>query len=117
MLLTFAITLVVTFILNTYILIFGKSDLQALKNKISIKKYLREIEDSLVAVVGDGWVTVLKLTLVAFTLISLFLNVLLCLVFVGAVLLGTFGAKKSYEIPSVSNVMNKVATYINRLRP
>lgn len=99
-----------------YVILFGKKDLETLKNKISIKKYIAEIEQSLVEMTNDKAVTAIKVALIVVSVAFVILNALAFLQILAAVVVGTFGAKKSYEIPAVSNYMNKLATYINRLK-
>lgn len=104
------------FLFNLYVLVFGKKDLDALKQKISIRQYLREIEDGLLQSIGDKWTTLLKILFIILSIVFVIFNVFSFLLCIAAIMGGTFAAKKSWEIPSVSNLLNKIATYINRLR-
>lgn len=112
----FLVTFPFAFLLNLYIIIFGKKDLTALKEKISIKKYITEIDESLKSLLGENNTKIFKGVLGLLSVIFVIFNAIAFIECLLAVLLGTFAAKKSYQIPCVSNILNKIATYINRLR-
>ncbi len=112
----FIATLFLTFILNLYIIIFGKKNLEILREKISIKKYLSEINDSLVSLMGNNYANILKIVLVILSFAFIIFNAFIFIQCLLAVILGTFIAKKSYQVPAFNNVLNKILTYINRLK-
>lgn len=116
MIIIFLITFVITVLLNWYIILFGNKDLEQLKNKMSIQKYLREIEQSLVTEFGDKVTTWLKIGLIVLCIAIVIFNAFLFIGLLLGIILGTFLAKKSFKIGSLSNVLNKIATYINRVR-
>ena len=98
------------------IIIEQNEEIETLKQKISIGKYLREIEASLVAAVGDKAATAMKLGLIVFSFIVLIANAFLCIAILLGIVLGTFAAKASLKISAVSAYLNRIAAYINRLR-
>lgn len=106
----------VVFLFNLYVVIFGKQDIQALKNKLSISKYLSEINNSLKHAVGDEIAKWLKVVLILLLLMVVIFNIYFFIGCLIALILGTFAAKKAYQYPWTSNIINKIATYINRLR-
>lgn len=102
--------------MNLYIIIFGKRNLEALKNKVSIKKYLKEIDDSLTSLMGKKYANFTKLILIILSVVFVVFNAVIFIECLVGVILGTFGAKKSYQIPIFNNYLNKILTHINRLR-
>lgn len=116
MIIVFLVVLAATVAVNWYIILFGKKDLEQLKNKVSIKKYLAEIEDSIDKSFGKKITTIVKLALIAVSIVVIVANAFLFLVSIGAFVLGVFLAKKSYEFGPVANVLRRIAIYINRVR-
>ncbi len=116
MVMTFLVVLVIALFFNWYTVLFGRKDLEQLKAKISIGKYLKEINEALESSLGRKGAAVTKVVLFLVAIAILVSNALLFLAgFVGLVI-GTMLAKKSFKISAVSNVLNKIATYINRIR-
>lgn len=110
------VAFVLTFLYNLVVILFGKKDIEALKQNVPIGKYLKEIDALLVESIGDRATTVLKLAGCALLAVLLVVNIL---GFVGAgvgIVLGTIAAKRAYRVSAVSNLLNKVATYVNRMR-
>lgn len=111
----YSLIFVLAFLFNLYIIVLdGKKDLQKLKEG-SIKKYLAELKDSVSEVLGQGakyfWI---GLVLLAMTIV--FFNAMFFLGCLLASVLGIYAAKKAHQVPFSSNIINKAATYINRLR-
>ncbi len=106
----------VALLLNLYIVIWGKGDLNKLKAKVPLKTYLKELESSLDEMIGDKATTTAKIIAIILCVMIVIFNAILFLGMLVAFILGSFVAKKSYQIPAVSNVLNKIATYINRMR-
>lgn len=106
---------VIVVLLNLYIS-FWKKDLEQFKNKISIGKYVKEINESLVSSVGEKNTTLIKIAAVLLSIAIVFYNAVFFLGCLGAVVSGTITAKKLHQIPATSNIINKIATYINRLK-
>lgn len=112
----FIITLLVVLLLNFYIILFGTKDIDKLKSKICLSKYIDDINTNLKNLVG-GKMTIAFYGVVFMVLVLLLLvNILSLLQICLAIIFGTYLAKKLYDIPKISNVMNKVAVYINRLK-
>lgn len=116
MITVFVLVFVVTLLLNWYIILFGKKDLEQLKNKISIGKYLKEIDESLVKEIGDKYTTLIKISLIVLSIVIVLTNAYLFLSGLVALILGTSVAKKSFKVGAIQNVLNKLATYINRVK-
>ncbi len=112
----FLLVFLVTVLVNLYIVVFGKEDLEHLKGKISLRLYLRELDASIVDGIGDRGATAVKLSIILLSVAVIIVNALTFLGCLVAVVLGTFVAKKLHQVSAVSNLLNKVATYINRLR-
>ena len=72
--------------------------------------------DSLSEIISDRGVTIFKLSMIGLGGLFVLLNPLMLLEFGLALWVGTWAAKKSYQVPAISNVLRRVATYINRLR-
>lgn len=101
---------------NFFIIIFGKKDLEYLRTRLSFGTYIQEINSGMVDMIGDRGATVVKLgVVIAFGIVLLF-NFVGVVLLVGAIGIGTVVAKKAYQIPAVSNILNRIATYIKRLR-
>lgn len=116
MIIAFLVVFVLAMLFNFYTTIWGKQDLEKLKGKISFGKYLKEMNEGLQDAIGDVAATIVKICFCILVVIIVFVNFWLCLACLLALVLGTWAAKKAYQIPAVSNVLNKIATYINRLR-
>ena len=112
----FIISFIVAFLLNLYLTIFGKKDLNRLKEKISIKKYIKEIEEALHEIFGKNGTKLFKGIIVLLSITFIIFNAFTFLICLMAIILGTYTAKKAWQISIVSNFLNKIATYINRLR-
>ena len=112
----FLIAFVCAFLLNIAVTVFGKQDIEALKQKISLSTYLSELNKALTREIGDTAVTVLKLVCTLVIVIFVLFNFIGCILTLISIVVGTLAAKWCYKIPAVSNVINKIATYINRLR-
>lgn len=101
---------------NFYVILFGKKDLTTLKEKISLKKYLKELDTALTEALGDVGATFTKLICILFCIVFVVVNAITFLLSAVSIVLGTYAAKKLYPLPIVSNYLNKIATYINRLK-
>jgi len=101
---------------NFYVMLFGKKDLTKLKEKISIQKYLKELDTALTEMLGDKGATIAKISGIILSIVFVVMNAVTFLLSALALLVGTYAAKKLYVVPTVSNVLNKLATYINRLK-
>lgn len=112
----YLIVFIVAFLLNVYLVIWGKKDLERLKMKIPLKEFIREMEESLNDAIGDKASTVAKIFAILLCVVLVFMNALMFFGGLLAFILGTWTAKRAYQIPAVSNVLNKIACYINRLR-
>lgn len=112
----FLITLLLALLFNLYVTIFGKQDIQKLKNKISFGTYLKEINKALDEMMGDTGATILKSLLIGFLILMALFNLLFLAECIIAIILGAYLAKKAYQVSFVNNWLNKLATYINRLR-
>jgi hypothetical protein len=99
-----------------YVIIFGKKAIESLKTKISIGKYLTEINESLDGLVGSQYASGIKYLLLILSAFFVIFNVAFFLKGLIAVVLGSWVAKKSFQISAVSNVLNKIACYINRIK-
>lgn len=110
----FVFVLVVLF--NWYTILFGKKDLEQLKNKISIQKYLKEMNEALSTGIGEKEASLVKLVAIVLCVVIVICNAYAFLAVLVALIVGTFAAKKSYQVGAVSNLLNKMATYINRVR-
>lgn len=97
-------------------MLFGRHDLDTLKQKLSVGEYLRSLEESLDSFAGHNATTIAKLALIGFAVLLVIVNLHLALAGFVGFLAGAWLAKRSYRIAVVSNALNKVATYINRLR-
>ncbi len=112
----FLVVLALTVLLNWYIILFGKKDINQLKTKLSIRKYLVQIEESIDNELGHSATTFVKLGFAAILVLLVIFNITFFVLSVLAIMLGVFLAKRSYQIGMISNVLNKIATYINRVR-
>lgn len=79
-----------------------------------MKKYVDEIFKSAAGVIGSRNLSILKGILVVMLLLFLISNVFLFFKLIAAFLIGSWSAKKIYEIPTVSNYTNKMIIYIIR---
>lgn len=116
MILTFALVLAATVLFNWYVILFGKKDLEVLKSKLSIRTYLKEIEDGLDKIFGDNFTTILKIVFIVLSVVVVIANAFLFLAGLGAFLIGVWLAKKSYQFGPVMSVLRRIAIYINRVR-
>lgn len=102
---------------NFFVLAFGTKDVEALKAKIARgDSYLKQINEAMTDALGDQGATALKLGLSAIAVLLLIVNLVNTVLALLAVVAGTWTAKRAYKIPSVANAINKVTTYVNRLR-
>lgn len=102
---------------NLFVIVFGTKDVEALKAKIARgDSFLKEINRALVEGLGDQAATALKLVLAVLAILFLIWHLVTAVLCLLAVALGTWAAKRAYKIPAVSNALNKLATYVNRLR-
>lgn len=102
---------------NFFVILFGTKDIEALKARMaSGGSYLKEVNDALVDGLGDQAATLLKLLLTVAAIIFLIYHLVTAVLALLAVALGTWAAKRAYKVPAVSNVLRRIATYINRLR-
>lgn len=116
MIFTFVAVLVATILLNWYIILFGKKDLEQLKAKLSIKKYLAEMGDAMEKAIGRAGSICVQLGFVVLSGVIVIANAFLFMAGIGGFVLGVFLAKKSYQVGSISNVLRRIAIYINRVR-
>lgn len=112
----FLIALVICILLNFYILIFGKSDFDKFRNKLSIKKYIRELNKTLDESFDETTVLWGKLFLGFCSLILIIINLWFCLQILIAIPIGIYLSKVLIKVPKISNVINKFAVYISKLR-
>ncbi len=112
----FLIALMAAILFNFYIVVFGSADIQKLKQSISISKYIQEMNVSLTDALGDKPATALKLLLIALSVMLVIFNALFFIQVILGIIIGTFGAKKLGQMGAVSNWLNKIKTYINRIR-
>jgi len=112
----FVTAFIVAMLFNFFIILFGKKDLEQLKAKMSIGKYMKEINDGLISGLGDTGATLIKLAIAIIVILFIIFNLIPTLLTLLVIAIGTFTAKKAYRIGAVSNILNKIATYINRLR-
>lgn len=103
-------------LVNLYIILWGKGDLEKLKSKVSLRAYMKELEIAMDEMIGDKGTTALKIVFILLCIVIVLMNATFFFLSLLAFILGTYVAKKSYQIPIVSNILNKIATYINRLR-
>ncbi len=102
---------------NFFVLAFGTKDVDALKAKIAKGDgYLKQLNEALVEGLGQQGATGLKLVLTVCAILFLIWHLVTAILCLLAVVLGTWAAKRAYKIPAVGNLLNKVATYVNRLR-
>lgn len=114
MLITFIITFVGSVVLNIYILLWGKKSIEELRAKMSVGKFLKEINDTLVHETSEHFVFAMKTLGILLLLAIAIHNALLLLAALVGIALGVFVAKRCYENPASQNELNKLATYINR---
>ena len=107
---------ILALLFNFYVTLFGKKDLTKLQEKISLAKFLKELDADMTKAIGDKETTILKIVVAFIGIIFVLVNAVMFLFCAAAILLGTYAAKKLYPIPMVSNYLNKLATYINRLK-
>ncbi len=110
------VAFILTILFNWYVAIWGKQDLDQLKQKISIKKYLADISNGLEEGLGKKGSTITKLLIIIILIGILVANAFLLLGVLVSVALGMYVAKKLFQVGAVSNILHKIATYINRLR-
>lgn len=113
---SFLIVFAISLIANIYVIVFGCKDVNSLKERLSMGKYLAIVNKSMVENLGDKGATAAKLGCVVLVGIFILFNVWS---FVGALVglfAGMVAAKRLYQVPAVSNVVNKIATYVNRMR-
>ena len=115
-LLVVLLVLVLTMLVNWYVLVLGHADLQALKAKVPLKRYFNELKSSSFEMMGEGPTLLFGLALSVLLGTIVLVNAVLFAELIVAILLGTWLAKKGHQVPAISNVLNKVATYVNRLR-
>jgi len=102
---------------NFFVIMFGTKDVDALKAKIARgDSYLKQVNQALVDGLGDQAATALKLVLVVVAILFLIWHLVTAILCLLAIALGTWAAKRAYKISAVGNLLNKVATYVNRLR-
>jgi hypothetical protein len=102
---------------NLFVIVFGTKDVQALKTKMAAGgSYLKEINRALIEGLGDQAATGLKLVLTVLAILFLIWHLVTAILALLAVALGTWTAKRLYKITAVSEVLNRLATYVNRLR-
>lgn len=116
MLTVILISFVAALLFNLYTVIWGRQDLAALKQKISLGKYWKEMWAGLEQGVGKKVTIGTKIFLALFCVFAALTHIFSLLLGLAAVMLGFLTAKKLWQIGSVNNVLNKVATYINRMR-
>jgi len=109
------ITFIIAFLLNLQIIVFGSKFKELLKQKISIMKYVNEILKSSEETIGKDNTKILKIILSLMFLFALIFNFYFFIKIIIAFLLGTWSAKKLYQIPKYANYINKISTYIVRL--
>lgn len=109
------LALLVTLICTFYVSIVGTKEIRDLKEKVSIKKYFKQMSDALDEFVGDGVAIAIKLLLVVFAIIFVVVNAILFLYILVGIVLGIFLSKKLQDIPSVKAFCNKMTIYVNRL--
>lgn len=98
------------------IVLFTQEEVAELKNKMSFGSYVKELDEVVRDEIGDQGATILKICLVVVAVLWAIFSIKFLLLSLAAILLGTWASKKAYQVPAVANVVNKVATYINRLR-
>ena len=102
---------------NLFVIVFGTKDIEALKARMaSGGSYVKEVNDALIEGIGDQAATLVKLLLCVGAVIFLIYHLVTAVLSLLAVALGTWAAKRAYKVPAVSSVLNRIATYINRLR-
>ena len=110
-------TLVVSILFNLFVIVFGTKDVEALKAKIARgDSYLKEISKGLTEALGEKGATALKVLLVLLAVVMLITHLVTAIGILVAVAVGTWAAKRIYKIPAAQNLLNKVATYVNRMR-
>lgn len=112
----FLLTFVIAFFLNLYVIIFGKKSVEQMRQKLSLKKYLSELNEGLDEIAGKGGAKFMRGAVVVLAISFVIFNALTFLLCLLAVFAATFAAKKSYQVSRVSNFLNKIATYISRIR-
>lgn len=112
----FILAFLIAFLLNVYVLLFGKVGLEHVKSKISISKYLTEIKGSLESIFGKDALKYLVCITGLICAVVVIVNAVALLMMICGIVAGTFIAKKACQFPATSNVLNKIATYINRLK-
>lgn len=113
----FIIAFTVSVLFNFFVILFGKKDIETLKAQIAKgDSYLKQINEAMIEMLGDKGATVLKLILAIFAILFLIWHLLTAIGVLISIFAGTWAAKKAYKIPAVSSVLNKIATYVNRLR-
>lgn len=101
---------------NLYILAVGTRDIETLKGKISIGKFIKLTNESLSDMVGDTAATIIKIVAALLLVAILIANAMFFLICILAIVGGVVASAYLYKVPAVSNIVNKIATYINRLR-
>lgn len=112
----FIILFFLTLVFNWYVILFGRKDLEELKSKISLRKYLKQINESLESAIGARNATFVKIGVIVLSLVIVIAKAFFFVAGLAGLVLGTFVAKKLYQVGAVSNILNKLATYINRVR-
>jgi hypothetical protein len=116
MIIIFIIAFLATFLLNFAVIVLGKDTMAQLRTDHSLKHYLSEANALLTDSLGDQGATVVKLSLVVIAGLFLIFNLIPTLVCLLAVVVAVIAAKAVLRIRAVSEMLNRLATYINRLR-
>lgn len=112
----FILVFIAVLLFNLYTFIWGKKDLQALRGKLSIGRYLKELSDSIKAALGEDVLKWIKICVPIILILIILFNLIFFIECALAIVLGIYAAKRAYQYPATNSFINKIATYINRMR-
>ncbi len=116
MITAFLIVFFAAVLVNLYVIVCGRKDIDNFKQALSIGKYLSELNTSMVSELGEKGTAAVKVGLFVVAVLIVIFNVFFFLAGGIGLVLGTMAAKRLYQFPAVSNVLNKIGTYVNRMR-
>lgn len=109
------LSLVGAFVFNLAVTLFSK-DVEALRGKITVGKYLGNLNDVFVDWIGKDATGILKAFALVVVLWFVFWHLLTAVLCIVGASVGTWAAKKAYGYPAFNGWCNRVATWINRIR-
>ena len=101
---------------NLFIIIFGKADVDALKSRVPLRKWVRELDADMARTIGSGGTVAVKLAACSLVVLFLAFHLVTAILSLLAAGIGILASRRVYAFPPANAFLNRMAVYVNKLR-